>query len=68
MAILDILHFPDPRLRNKAKPVTEVDDESIAGNEDITRAGMIGNYVHGNEPSHHVPYLPCFTGSPWNGP
>jgi peptide deformylase len=26
MAILDILHFPDPRLRNKAKPVAEVDD------------------------------------------
>ncbi|MES9964239.1 MAG: peptide deformylase [Candidatus Sedimenticola sp. 20ELBAFRAG] len=25
MAILDILHFPDPRLRTKAKPVTEVD-------------------------------------------
>jgi len=28
MAILDILHFPDPRLRNKAKPV-EVVDTSI---------------------------------------
>ena len=27
MAILDILHFPDPRLRNKAKPVAEVTDE-----------------------------------------
>ncbi len=27
MAILDILHFPDPRLRNKAQPVAEVDDE-----------------------------------------
>lgn len=26
MAILDILHFPDPRLRNKAKPVAAVDD------------------------------------------
>jgi peptide deformylase len=26
MAILDILHFPDPRLRNKAKPVTKVDE------------------------------------------
>ncbi len=26
MAILDILHFPDPRLRNKAKPVEQVDD------------------------------------------
>jgi len=27
MAILDILEFPDPRLRTKAKPVTKVDDE-----------------------------------------
>jgi peptide deformylase len=26
MAILDILEFPDPRLRTKAKPVNEVDD------------------------------------------
>ncbi len=26
MARLDILHFPDPRLRNKAQPVVQVDD------------------------------------------
>jgi peptide deformylase len=26
MAILDILHFPDARLRNTARPVAEVDD------------------------------------------
>lgn len=26
MALLEILHFPDPRLRTKAKPVTQVDD------------------------------------------
>ncbi|WP_456372166.1 peptide deformylase [Thiolapillus sp.] len=26
MAILDILKFPDPRLRNRAKPVQEVDE------------------------------------------
>ncbi|MGB5716188.1 MAG: peptide deformylase [Gammaproteobacteria bacterium] len=26
MAILEILHFPDPRLRNVAQPVTMVDD------------------------------------------
>ena len=26
MAILDILHFPDSRLRNQARPVAEVDD------------------------------------------
>lgn len=43
----------------------EVSDESIAGNEDITKAGMIGNYVHGNEPSHHVPYMYNYAGMPW---
>lgn len=26
MALLNILEFPDPRLRTKAKPVTEIDD------------------------------------------
>ena len=26
MALLEILHFPDPRLRNKAMPVDQVDD------------------------------------------
>ncbi len=45
--------------------VMDVDDADIAGNEDITRAGMIGNYVHGNEPSHHVPYMYNFAGQPW---
>jgi len=45
--------------------VMEVDDDSIADTEDVTRAGMIGAYVHGNEPSHHVPYLYCYAGQPW---
>lgn len=27
MAIMEILHFPDPRLREKALPLTEVDDD-----------------------------------------
>ena len=31
--------------------------------EDI--AGLIGQYIHGNEPSHHVAYLYNFTGQPW---
>ncbi len=45
--------------------VMEVSDESIALTEDVTRAGMIGAYVHGNEPGHHVPYLYCYAGQPW---
>lgn len=35
MAILDILHFPDPRLRTKASPVSEVDDALRAMIDDM---------------------------------
>ncbi|MEY1638191.1 GH92 family glycosyl hydrolase [Tenuifilum osseticum] len=40
-------------------------DEYFSETEDITRDGLIGNYVHGNEPSHHVPYLYNWTDNPW---
>lgn len=33
--------------------------------EDVTREGIIGNYVHGNEPSHHIPFLYQWTDEPW---
>ena len=36
-----------------------------ADNEDITADCLIGGYVHGNEPSHHVPYLYAWTQEPW---
>ncbi len=41
-----------------------LDEKHFAESEDITAAGLIGNYVHGNEPSHHVPYLYVFAGAP----
>ena len=34
-------------------------------NEDVDAAGLIGGYVHGNEPSHHIPYLYAWTSQPW---
>lgn len=40
-------------------------DKFFEETEDITREGIIGNYVHGNEPSHHVAYLYNFTRQPW---
>ncbi len=43
----------------------ELDDKYIENTEDITRDGIIGNYVHGNEPGHHIPYLYNWTESPW---
>ena len=40
-------------------------DSYFAGTEDISRDGIIGGYVHGNEPSHHVAYLYNWTDQPW---
>ena len=40
-------------------------DKYFAETEDVTREGLIGCYVHGNEPSHHVPYLYNWAGKPW---
>ncbi|CAN5421554.1 GH92 family glycosyl hydrolase [soil metagenome] len=31
--------------------------------EDI--AGLIGQYIHGNEPSHHTAYMYVYAGAPW---
>lgn len=38
---------------------SEVDGDLV----DIT--GLIGQYVHGNEPSHHIAYLYDYVGQPW---
>ena len=40
---------------------SKVTGENASG--DIT--GLIGQYAHGNEPSHHIPYLYQFTDRPW---
>ncbi len=40
---------------------TKIEGEHASG--DIT--GLIGQYAHGNEPSHHIPYLYHFTDRPW---
>jgi predicted alpha-1,2-mannosidase len=41
----------------------KVDPKQYAHVEDI--AGMIGQYIHGNEPSHHLAYLYNYAGQPW---
>jgi predicted alpha-1,2-mannosidase len=44
---------------------TEIAEKYIEKNEDITRDGIIGNYVQGNEPGHHIPYLYNYTNDAW---
>ncbi len=39
--------------------------EITGDNVSVDISGLIGQYAHGNEPSHHVPYLYNFTTVPW---
>jgi predicted alpha-1,2-mannosidase len=39
------------------------DGDASKGVDDIQ--GRIGEYWHGNEPSHHIIYLYCYAGQPW---
>ncbi|MBR4434049.1 MAG: GH92 family glycosyl hydrolase, partial [Bacteroidaceae bacterium] len=43
----------------------DLPEKYYADNEDITSECLVGGYVHGNEPSHHVPYLFAWTSTPW---
>ena len=47
---LDQLFTTDPKLTGRVQ-------------SDIT--GLIGQYAHGNEPSHHMAYLYNYAGAPW---
>ncbi len=40
-------------------------EKYFEGTEDVTKEGIIGNYVHGNEPSHQIPFLYHWTDEPW---
>lgn len=44
---------------------SELPAEAYAHTEDVTAEGLVGGYVHGNEPSHHIPYLYAWTSHPW---
>lgn len=40
-------------------------DSKMTGREQSDITGVIGQYAHGNEPSHHAAYLYNFIGQPW---
>ncbi|WP_255026329.1 GH92 family glycosyl hydrolase [Coprobacter tertius] len=45
--------------------VMELPAKYYENTEDVTKEGLIGNYVHGNEPSHHIAYLYAWSSQPW---
>ena len=40
-------------------------DSTIPADAPPDIAGMVGQYAHGNEPSHHIAYLYVYAGQPW---
>lgn len=40
-------------------------DSKTTGREQADITGLIGQYAHGNEPSHHMAYLYNYAGQPW---
>ncbi|MFA7115650.1 MAG: GH92 family glycosyl hydrolase [Bacteroidales bacterium] len=53
------------------KPYTNMLDalfsapNKTVGRTQVDISGLVGQYAHGNEPSHHVAYLYNFVGQPW---
>ena len=39
--------------------------DKLTGREQPDITGLIGQYAHGNEPSHHIAYLYNYAGQPW---
>lgn len=58
-------------LQGGDKPFTQKLDSLFVAQGDMGKekspdiSGLIGQYAHGNEPSHHITYLYAFAGQPW---
>ncbi|RYE11609.1 MAG: glycoside hydrolase family 92 protein, partial [Sphingobacteriaceae bacterium] len=58
-------------LQGGDKPFTQKLDSLFVAEGDMGKekspdiSGLIGQYAHGNEPSHHITYLYAYAGQPW---
>ena len=61
---LNTLYGNTTSLSNKLDSLFNASSE-ISGRQQPDIDGMIGQYAHGNEPSHNFAYLYNYTGEPW---
>jgi predicted alpha-1,2-mannosidase len=52
------------KFANKLDQMFEAESRTT-GREQADITGLIGQYAHGNEPSHHMAYLYNYAGQPW---
>lgn len=59
------LHGGDEPFVRTLDTLFSADSEIRGENASADISGLIGQYAHGNEPSHHIPYLYSYAGAPW---
>jgi len=50
---------------NKLDSLFNMDSKITGDGSTLDVTGLIGQYAHGNEPSHHITYLYTLAGEPW---
>ena len=58
------LHSSDKAFAKKLDELFKTEME-LSGRHQSDITGLIGQYAHGNEPSHHMAYLYNYVGEPW---
>jgi predicted alpha-1,2-mannosidase len=59
------LYGSNEKLSVKLDSLFSVSSKLTGGNTSPDVSGLIGQYAHGNEPSHHIAYMYSFIGQPW---
>jgi predicted alpha-1,2-mannosidase len=58
-------HGSNAKFIQKLDSLYTVSSEIKGENKSPDVSGLIGQYAHGNEPSHHIAYMYSFVGAPW---
>jgi predicted alpha-1,2-mannosidase len=59
------MHGGKEQLILKLDSLFAVSSEIKGENKSPDVSGLIGQYAHGNEPSHHIAYMYSYVGAPW---
>ena len=59
------LHGGKDAFNNKLEQLFTESSEITGDNVSVDISGLIGQYAHGNEPSHHIAYMFNYSGQPW---
>ncbi len=59
------LHGGDQLFIRKLDQLFSESSEITGENKSSDISGLIGQYAHGNEPSHHIAYMYNYAGAPW---